>query len=234
MVCTIPINMQTIKEQKNDAVAVLMTMTLPETVQKDLRKEIRATDIRNVPGILERAEEIQVEFRAEIKIKYADLITESRKAFLQDSLYAVQIAEDARALMDHRRTRDDPDAVHTDAVKLYRQGADRGEIMRTLSVGDETYKGWNLDDAHETHENAPRTPVKRWEVFPEPRPVSVRYVAPTKPLVPEVAKVEVPKFVCPPDHKHGINSTCYYRHKCRCDDCRNQMSIRKRATDMKI
>lgn len=28
------------------------------------------------------------------------------------------------------------------------------------------------------------------------------------------------RFVCPPDHKHGENGTCYQGHKCRCADCR--------------
>lgn len=27
--------------------------------------------------------------------------------------------------------------------------------------------------------------------------------------------------VCPPDHKHGENLTCYTSHACRCDDCLN-------------
>lgn len=26
--------------------------------------------------------------------------------------------------------------------------------------------------------------------------------------------------VCPPDHRHGENHTCYTTHSCRCDDCR--------------
>lgn len=28
--------------------------------------------------------------------------------------------------------------------------------------------------------------------------------------------------VCPPDHTHGENSTCYSRHRCRCDECRER------------
>lgn len=27
-------------------------------------------------------------------------------------------------------------------------------------------------------------------------------------------------FICPPDHGHGDNGTCYGAHRCRCDDCR--------------
>lgn len=27
-------------------------------------------------------------------------------------------------------------------------------------------------------------------------------------------------FTCPADHKHGINTTCYAGHKCRCDNCK--------------
>lgn len=26
--------------------------------------------------------------------------------------------------------------------------------------------------------------------------------------------------ICPPDHKHGQNGTCYVGHKCRCENCR--------------
>lgn len=26
--------------------------------------------------------------------------------------------------------------------------------------------------------------------------------------------------ICPPDHQHAANSTCYTAHACRCDDCR--------------
>lgn len=32
--------------------------------------------------------------------------------------------------------------------------------------------------------------------------------------------------VCPPEHKHGEISTCYIQHKCRCDDCRTQSTVR--------
>lgn len=30
------------------------------------------------------------------------------------------------------------------------------------------------------------------------------------------------KRICPPDHPHGENSTCYTAHGCRCEDCRQQ------------
>lgn len=26
--------------------------------------------------------------------------------------------------------------------------------------------------------------------------------------------------ICPPDHSHGLNGTCYVTHKCGCDECR--------------
>lgn len=26
--------------------------------------------------------------------------------------------------------------------------------------------------------------------------------------------------ICPPQHKHAVTSTCYQRHKCRCEACR--------------
>ena len=25
--------------------------------------------------------------------------------------------------------------------------------------------------------------------------------------------------ICPPEHKHGVNGTCYAHHKCRCEGC---------------
>lgn len=28
------------------------------------------------------------------------------------------------------------------------------------------------------------------------------------------------RFICPPDHKHGENGTCYQQHKCRCEGCK--------------
>ena len=28
------------------------------------------------------------------------------------------------------------------------------------------------------------------------------------------------RHICPPDHRHGVNNTCYNGHGCRCDDCR--------------
>lgn len=31
---------------------------------------------------------------------------------------------------------------------------------------------------------------------------------------------EPERFICPDDHKHDENGTCYIVHKCRCDDCR--------------
>lgn len=32
-------------------------------------------------------------------------------------------------------------------------------------------------------------------------------------------KLRDPNQVCPPSHKHGLSSTCYYKHKCACKDC---------------
>ena len=28
------------------------------------------------------------------------------------------------------------------------------------------------------------------------------------------------KHICPPDHRHGVTSTCYNSHRCRCEPCR--------------
>lgn len=31
-------------------------------------------------------------------------------------------------------------------------------------------------------------------------------------------------FECPPDHKHGLTTTCYVNHRCRCSKCVNYMA----------
>lgn len=35
-------------------------------------------------------------------------------------------------------------------------------------------------------------------------------------------------FVCPPDHAHGRNTTCWSGHRCRCDECRQAHRNRMR------
>jgi hypothetical protein len=35
-------------------------------------------------------------------------------------------------------------------------------------------------------------------------------------------------MVCPPDHKHGTNHTCYVQHKCRCEPCADHHSAAQR------
>ncbi|TDW30991.1 helix-turn-helix domain-containing protein [Cryobacterium psychrophilum] len=37
------------------------------------------------------------------------------------------------------------------------------------------------------------------------------------------------RFICPPDHRHGVVGTCYVFHKCRCDNCRTGNTDRSRA-----
>lgn len=34
---------------------------------------------------------------------------------------------------------------------------------------------------------------------------------------------------CPNGHKHGLTTTCYHDHGCRCDNCRNSLAARARA-----
>lgn len=166
--------------------------------------------------------------------RYQDILVRAREAFLEDSFYAVKLAEDARALLDHKRTRDDPEAVRADALRLYRQGADRRELMRVLSVGDETFRAWDLENSSETHEKAPRRAVDPRDAFPEPRPVTVRFVTP-KEQVPEFKmrgrNANASTFECPPEHQHEGRSTCYLRHGCRCQPCRewNSLRVRKNA-----
>lgn len=31
---------------------------------------------------------------------------------------------------------------------------------------------------------------------------------------------------CSPDHAHGVRTTCYYRHGCKCDPCRELVTER--------
>ena len=35
--------------------------------------------------------------------------------------------------------------------------------------------------------------------------------------------------VCPPDHRHGEVTTCYFTHGCRCDGCSASMTRRQAA-----
>lgn len=35
--------------------------------------------------------------------------------------------------------------------------------------------------------------------------------------------------ICPPEHSHGANGTCYVGHKCRCEDCRAGNRVRTAA-----
>lgn len=38
------------------------------------------------------------------------------------------------------------------------------------------------------------------------------------------------KHICPPDHRHGWNQTCYVHHACRCDECRTSSTAACRRT----
>jgi hypothetical protein len=40
-------------------------------------------------------------------------------------------------------------------------------------------------------------------------------------------KRQVNRTVCPPEHKHGQNTTCYVLHQCRCDDCTDNRTARE-------
>lgn len=40
--------------------------------------------------------------------------------------------------------------------------------------------------------------------------------------------------VCPPEHKHAVNRTCYVQHQCRCDPCRDANRDRYRARSKAI
>ena len=38
-------------------------------------------------------------------------------------------------------------------------------------------------------------------------------------------------FECPPDHKHGLTTTCYVSHRCRCSKCVNHMAKHEKRAD---
>lgn len=40
-------------------------------------------------------------------------------------------------------------------------------------------------------------------------------------------KRQINRTICPPDHKHGQNTTCYVVHQCRCDDCTDNRTARE-------
>lgn len=35
--------------------------------------------------------------------------------------------------------------------------------------------------------------------------------------------------ICPPEHKHGVTTTCYRHHRCRCEGCRAAWNAYHRA-----
>lgn len=40
-------------------------------------------------------------------------------------------------------------------------------------------------------------------------------------------KRQINRAICPPDHAHGKNTTCYAIHQCRCDDCTDNRTARE-------
>ncbi len=85
--------MTTSRDLKNEARSTLNGMTIPVTALKELRAAVGACKIQDLPGIMAQAEDIEREFQADLKAKYADTLREARKAFLTDSEYGIAIAE---------------------------------------------------------------------------------------------------------------------------------------------
>lgn len=151
-----------------------------------------------------------------------------------DSFYAVTIAEEASAVLTRQENRHNPqsaiDAVH----RLAKQGAEPDEIARIARFNEQKVREILAEAgiSAEAHEKAPRRAVDPRDRFPEPRPVIITYTKPRD--VPEpVYKIRnrnsnASNLVCPPDHKHEVRTTCYLRHGCRCDPCREWAARRAR------
>lgn len=218
---------------KNRSLHTLGAMCIPQDTKADLRRRLQVCKLGEVPVILEEAEIIESEFRADLRHRYAELLIESRKAFLSDSGYTVRIAEDASALRVREENRDDPQGVTDLVLKLAGEGANVPEIARVARLNQQRVRDIlnEAEIAPEKPEKTPTRAVDPREAFPEPRAVYVRYVEPRKPAVapePKSRKTFDPDFRCPPTHKHGSTTHCFRNHHCRCVDCISWEDARRR------
>lgn len=140
--------------------------------------------------------------------RYADLLTDARRAFLADTSYAVAVAEAASQFETRREYREDPEKRRADVLRLHSQGASLSEIQRVTHLSRERIAEF-LKDAPE---RAPEVPVTREidarDRMPDPRPV-----IPAKKL-----KKWRPEPLADDDERHGSN-TGYVNFRCRCDRC---------------
>jgi hypothetical protein len=109
----------------------------------------------------------------------------------------------------------------------------RAEAVEAAEHAQEAFQdavALRADWAQRNGQKRPQPPARAGLVdrieLPEPRPVTVRHVKPTKPNIERgpirAEGINAPQsegpHICPPSHPHRTN--CYSRHKCRCVDCR--------------
>lgn len=95
---------------------------------------------------------------------------------------------------------------------------ERAEVIRTAWADRSARVSAISKRAAQQPLDSPERPVRRTVDPVEPRPVTVRHIAP-----------QPPKNQCPEDHAHGASTTCYSGHLCRCADCRAGNSERAAA-----
>ncbi|MEJ1091960.1 hypothetical protein [Microbacterium istanbulense] len=122
---------------RTEARASLDALYLSPAASRDLRTRIHRAKVNDLPSILQEAADRREVENAQLREKYADLLAAAKVGFLTDTGIAIQIAEDARAIKDHHRAKDDPEAVRDDARRLRAQGATYAEIERTLRISRE-------------------------------------------------------------------------------------------------
>ncbi|MCK2035690.1 hypothetical protein KZC51_06030 [Microbacterium sp. SSW1-49] len=157
---------------------------------------------------IEEARELDAVYRAGLRVKYGTLIERARSAMLTDTAYAVALAESAAANERRIEFRADPAQQEAHALRLHAQGAGLDEIRRATRMGKDRLIEL-LRDAPSKPQKAPQRVERAQADNHTRRPVTVRYVEPTKALDGEQ--------VAP--GQHGT-LPMYTNRKCRCDLCR--------------
>ncbi|SEB81049.1 hypothetical protein SAMN04489807_2108 [Microbacterium hydrocarbonoxydans] len=200
--------MNNLRHARTHAHQQLSALRLPLADAQAFSRRIGRARADELPTILDDAAACERTRRDAIATKYASLLGEARSAFLQDTGIAVQIAEEARANLDHQRMRSDPEAVKADAVRLHAQGAGMKELRRTLHTTDAQILS-RLENAPEKPSTAPSAPAPDpRDHTPEPRPV-----IPSKKI-----KKWTPAPLAEGDARHGTPNG-YRNYRCRCEPC---------------
>ncbi|GAA1523101.1 hypothetical protein HD600_000202 [Microbacterium ginsengiterrae] len=140
--------------------------------------------------------------------RYADLLEEAHRAFLEDTAYAIALAEDASAMKTRQENRDDPDQLRTDVLRLHAQGAGLGEIQRVVHASRESVA--------EVLKDAPARPGG---AFPTVNKSSTSNTPAPKPVTrSKRLRKWKPEPLAPDDPRHGTNNG-YVNYRCRCDPC---------------